>query len=74
MQALSFTLAISADDYLRYYRGSASQVVVKTDQGKTLRFPANLLQQYVTREGIHGRFQLEFDQNNKVKRLQKIQG
>jgi len=72
MPALSFALAISAEDYIRYYRGSARHVVVKTDQGKTLKFPANLLQKHVTHDGIHGRFQLEFDQNNKVKALQKI--
>lgn len=72
MQSMTFSLSISADQYLRYYSGHAKFVQVSTDDGRTLKFPANNLQPFITRDGIHGRFEMRFDDNNRIIGLRRI--
>ena len=71
-QQIRFRLAISADEYLAYYKGSARAVVVVAEDGRSLRFPAGALQPFVTHQGIHGHFELRFDDNNKLQGLRRI--
>ena len=72
MATMTFTLNISPEVYEHYYRGHANAVVVKTDDGRTLKFPATNLQKFVTHEGIKGRFEIVFDNNNKIINFRKI--
>lgn len=65
-QTLRFRLDISADDYLAYYQGAARDVVVRAEDGRRVKFPAGALQTHITRDGIHGRFELRFDANHKL--------
>lgn len=67
-----FQLEISADEYLRYYNGTAKYVVTKSIDGRKVRFPVNILQSYITHDGISGRFSLKYDENNKFVSIQKI--
>lgn len=69
---IRFRLAISADDYLAYYRGSARDVVVIAEDGRRVKFPAGALQPFVTRTGIHGRFELRFDTRHKLLGLHRL--
>ncbi|GAB4357027.1 MAG: hypothetical protein Kow006_24570 [Gammaproteobacteria bacterium] len=71
-QQIRFSLSISADRFLAYYRGDARQVVVKAEDGRTLRFPANVLQPFLTHEGITGDFVLEYDQHNRFTGIRKL--
>lgn len=73
MQKMTFSLSISPELYERYYRGSAKAVIVTTDDGRKLQFPAGNLQKYITHDGIHGRFEITFDQNNKIIDFRRIQ-
>lgn len=66
MSELTFVLHITPDQYLAYYNGAAKTIAVKTEDGLALKFPANALQKFVSRDGIHGRFKISFDQNNKL--------
>jgi glucose-6-phosphate isomerase len=61
MREVRFSLVISAEEMLRYYRGSAKDVIVTTDAGLRVQFPAQHLQRFVTPEGVRGRFALRFD-------------
>jgi len=72
MKSMRFSLNISAEQYQRYYQGSARSVIVTTEDGRTLKFPANALQQYVTRDGISGHFEIVFGNDNKLKTLQRV--
>jgi len=72
MRAISFSLAISADDYLRFYQGKARNVSVRTDDGCRTEFPAEHLRPFVTHDGIHGRFELVFDEMNKFVELRRV--
>ena len=67
-----FHLELSADEYVRYYNGTAKYVVTKSIDGKRIQFPVNILQSYITHEGISGRFSLKYDENNKFVSIHKI--
>lgn len=65
-------LKISPDEYLAHYQGIAKEVVARDRTGRTVRFPSNILQPYVTRDGISGSFQIEFDENNRFRRIVRL--
>lgn len=67
-----FQLEISADEYVRYYKGTAKTVVTQSIDGKKVQFPVNILQSYITHNGISGMFSLKYDENNKYVSIQKI--
>ena len=72
MRTLRFNLAISAEDYLRYYQGDARSVSAIADDGRCIKFPAEHLRPFVMHEGIQGRFELVFDENNKFIALCRV--
>ncbi|HRK40274.1 MAG TPA: DUF2835 domain-containing protein [Burkholderiaceae bacterium] len=53
-----FSLTLSAEQSLAYYRGAATKVVVRCTDGQTIQFPARLLTRFVTPTGVQGRFVL----------------
>lgn len=69
-----FMLRISADRYLRYYRGDAGYVVARAHDGRTVRFPAHVLRPFVTHEGVHGEFRLRYDQSNRLVSFERLSG
>lgn len=72
-QHIRFRLDISAEDYLAYYKGAARDVVVRAEDGRRVKFPAGALQTHITRDGIHGRFELRFDTNHKLIGLLRLE-
>ena len=66
-------LAISAEEYLAYYRGSAQVVVARSDDNKVVQFPASAIREFVTQDGIFGSFEITFDENNKLIAIQPIE-
>jgi Protein of unknown function (DUF2835) len=67
-----FYLRISPEQYLDYYRGVVRRVIVRSTSGQTVQFPASVLQKFVTEEGVHGRFVLTCDQNNKFLEMERL--
>lgn len=65
-------LNIPEDEYLRVYRGSARTVLAYSIDGRRVSFPANILQSYVTRTGIHGRFRIRFDEQGRFSSIEKL--
>lgn len=72
MHDVIFSISITPEAYLQYYRGTAKAVIVKAEDGRRVRFPAEALQPYIKPDGIHGRFRLIFDKNNKLLKLEKL--
>lgn len=72
MQGVLFSISMSPDTYLHYYRGSAKNVIVKAEDGRRIQFPANALQPFIKADGIHGRFRLLFDNNHKFLKLEAV--
>ena len=71
-QTLIIDLHIPADEYLRHYRGTVKKVMCKSRDGRTVQFPSDLLQQFVTHDGVHGTFRLHIDDNNKLVKAERI--
>ncbi len=71
-QIVHFNLHILYDDYLSFYQGVARSVSVVADDGRRVEFPAKWVQRYLTREGIHGRFELSFDEQHKLIALRRM--
>jgi len=65
-------LAISADELLRLYAGTANTVVTRDRvSGRTVRFPAANLRPFVTPEGVFGRFELRVDADNRLQEIHR---
>jgi len=67
-----FHLRITADQYLDYYRGTARHVIARCTTGQNVQFPASLLQQFVTKDGISGTFALTCDDQLRNSRLERL--
>jgi len=72
MKRYEFHLSISPERFLAYYRGEVRQVFVRCSNGLTIKFPAFLLKQFVTVDGIHGDFVLTTEDDNKGAVLQRM--
>ncbi|MBB3168541.1 DUF2835 domain-containing protein [Simiduia aestuariiviva] len=63
-------LAISQEELLRLYRGSARTVSALAEDGRRIRFPADALRRLVTDKGVYGQFVIEFDDQHKLVSIQ----
>ncbi len=73
MPDLIIDLNISAEKMLAYYRGEVRLVRALATNGQTVQFPVSVLQKHVSADGIHGRYRMEFDAQNKFVRLELLQ-
>ena len=70
--SIRFRLAISGEEYLAYYQGSAQVVVAYSEDNQAIRFPASAIREFVTHDGIFGNFEITFDENNKLIAIRSI--
>lgn len=66
MAEVFVNLAISREELLRLYRGSARVVAARAEDGRRVQFPADALRRLVTDEGVYGRFVITFDSQHKL--------
>lgn len=71
---IRFKLNLNYDQYLRVYQGSAKNISVVAEDGRKVIFPARNIQQFLTRKGISGFFEMELSLDNKFKQIKKISG
>ncbi len=67
-----FVIHLSAEEFLRYYQGTAGFIQVQAEDGRRIRLPAGNLRRFVTATGIRGRFRLRFDAQRKIIGLDRI--
>ena len=72
MQRVIVQLNLSSERVMEYYRGVARYVLTVAQDGRTVQFPASMLRQFVTEEGVRGSFEIVFDQNNKLKSMRRL--
>jgi len=46
--------------------------LVVSEDGRSLKFPAALLQKFVTHGGVRGRFEISFNEQNKLVGMRRI--
>lgn len=71
VRKFEFSLNLPTEKVQRIYQGQARYILVYTDEGLSLQLPAGNFRQYVTEQGIHGRFKVAIDDNNKIMQLTK---
>ena len=57
---------------MQRYRGEASIVIGLSDEGLRLQFLARLLRSFVGPSGVTGRFEIEYDRQEKLVNLRQI--
>lgn len=72
MAEITVRLTISRENYLAWYEGAVRDVLAKTIDGKTVRFPANILRSFVDNSGVNGTFCISFDNRGKFQSIRKI--
>jgi hypothetical protein len=72
MQEIQFRLDITAQELLAYYRGAVRDVLARSLDGRTVRFPVSTLRGFVAHDGVRGVFALRFDASNKLIDLRRI--
>lgn len=69
----TFALAISYQEYQdKYYSGGLLNVIVRSEQGLRVSFPAGRLVPFLNSKGVYGRFQLTVDQHNRFVALERL--
>lgn len=68
--SLDIHLDISREQFLRWYQGVGS-VRARCTDGRTIAFPAKILQPYITHDGVQGYFRIYFDENNKFREIRR---
>lgn len=67
-----FRLNITREEYQSYYAGAANWVVARAFEGETVRFPASFLRRFVSRDGVHGIFEMEVDADDKLISMRRL--
>lgn len=71
-RAIRFHMALDADKYLAYYKGKAKYILVRSLDNRSIKFPASAIRGFLTREGVYGLFEIQFDENNKLINIVRI--
>jgi len=72
MNKYYFSLNISYERFLPFYQGQVDTVQVIDDAGRRIDIPAKHFRQFLTREGIFGRFELITQVDGKFITLNRI--
>ncbi len=72
MRTYEFDMDLSAAKTRSIYEGQACYILVESDQGLKLQLPAANFRDYVTADGIQGRFNVKIDASNKIIELRKL--
>ena len=66
-----FSLAISYQEFARYYQGAARCLSVMDDLGQRLQLPADRFRVFLTPAGVHGRFHIRTE-NGRLTEIEKV--
>lgn len=67
-----FSIYLSSEQVLQYYKGVKQRVQVTTTSGQTMSLPYDILLNHVTREGIYGTFEITYSHDGKLGELRKL--
>ena len=66
MAKVVLNVVLPAFKYEAMYAGSAKSLVASSLDGRKVQLPLSAFQRFVTHQGIHGVFEVEFDDTNKL--------
>ncbi len=73
MRTLRFRLRIPPEELEQFYRGDVQMVRAMSDTGLRVAFNARHLRPFVTMRGVHGRFVMELDEENRMLSLRQLE-
>jgi hypothetical protein len=65
-------VSLSYDDMLKAYQGTVRTVQGIDVKGRKIRFPADILREFVTHDGVYGRFQIKISENNHFEGIKRL--
>lgn len=71
MRSVIVDIAISPEEYQLAYQG-VNAVWARCEDGRRIRFPANILRPFVLHDGVRGRFRIAFDDANKFAGIERL--
>ncbi len=69
---ICFRLYIAADEYKKYYSGEIRYVLARSYDGRSVKFPASYLRRFVSHGGVSGEFEIEYDENRRLRGIRRI--
>ncbi|SIS60415.1 DUF2835 family protein [Neptunomonas antarctica] len=72
MNEIIVDIRISPDEYIKQYRIPGCMVSTHARDGRSVRFPADILQPFLLHTGIAGSFKIVFDLHGKFKTIDRI--
>jgi len=54
------------------YSVTTPTVVMRAEDGTSIQVPSNRLRQFITSQGVKGRFRLVIDESNKIKAFERL--
>ena len=72
MQQIIVDIAISPDEWIKLYRGEATDVHTTSRDGRSVRFPARILSRFFLKDGIQGSFRILFDTQGKFASIERL--
>ena len=72
MQSLVVDINLPREQYMLIYQTYIRQVKTVARNGQTVRFPVNVLQPFVTANGVLGTFRLFFNESNKFTGIEQL--
>lgn len=64
-------LNIPKDELMKWYRQEAKWVTTRAIDGRSVRFPAEVLRPFVGYDGVQGRFTIDFTEEGKFIQIQR---
>lgn len=65
-------IVIGREEYLKVYQGTAKNVFARDLDGRSVSFPARILQPFVTHSGIEGLFAIQFSVAGKFVSIERV--
>jgi hypothetical protein len=72
MQQIIVDLFISREEWLKLYRGETHTVFATSRDGRSIKFPANILTKYTTQNGVEGSFVIQFTDEGKFQSITRL--
>lgn len=72
MPSLVLDISLSAERFLAVYQGHANRVMLRSRDGRKVSLPAHHLRPFLTHDGIHGSFELEFEAGGSLLALRRL--
>lgn len=72
-RSVTVTISISPEEYVKAYQAPGKTVWAVDGEGRSIRFPANILRPFVEHDGIRGSFRIEFNDQGKFSGIERVE-